>query len=424
MRVLGAQLQGGPRASAGARIGEADWLERSEPWRIRSLAGYLLDRLACLEQFARFEILCDNAAGCHELGDEPFVLVFRERRVQVVARTFVLIAALTEQDVSVQRVCHHDGGGGVVEGKRFGAGRLLQRGGKGIRGKRAACNDKRVGSGGKGACCGRFLWPTAFVADEQGAVVADAHDLCADDLNVAKACDGFLDSAREALTVDRERPACWHSARKRGVEQERSERCKLAFQHSCGAVGLLAFERVRADKLGERTACMDRRRRIRAHFDQAHADAACCQLKCRLASCQSAAYDVDALSCQRLHAVPFSLKIRAAIVAHCRESCGRGRTQREPTAVSLPFASAFQAHGSAVLPRAGWLDASRLRSKRCMRGARVENVQGLLESAQKFDATGGKAAFLRCRQVGTALRARSAGDARVHPPLSRSAQRE
>ena len=127
MRVLGAQLQRGPRAAAGARVGKPNRLERAEARRICALARYLLDGLAGLEQIARLEVTADHTVGGDELGGEALVLVARKRRVEVVAKPRILVTALPKELRQVKRIGHHDGRRRIVKRHMVATSKLPER---------------------------------------------------------------------------------------------------------------------------------------------------------------------------------------------------------------------------------------------------------------------------------------------------------
>ncbi len=82
--VLGAELDDGPGAPAGAGVGETDRLEGAVAQGVDPPAGYLLDGLTRLEEIGGLEVLGGHTLGVHERLVESLVLLAAERRVEIV----------------------------------------------------------------------------------------------------------------------------------------------------------------------------------------------------------------------------------------------------------------------------------------------------------------------------------------------------
>ena len=149
LRVLGAQLDGGPGAFSGAGVDEAHGLHRAEPDGVMPGARDLLGGLARLEELAPLEILEDDALRAHERIDEDIVLVFGEGGIQVVAAPSLVVARLGKDDVAVDGRRVHDGGRRVEEGQRIAAHQVEHLPGQGRGAERPRGDDARaVGYGG------------------------------------------------------------------------------------------------------------------------------------------------------------------------------------------------------------------------------------------------------------------------------------
>jgi len=72
--------------------------------------------------------------------------------------------------------------------------------------------------------------------------------------------------------------------------QLRSQLGQLALQHAGRAVGLLAFQGVRAHEFGAASRDMNERGRLRAHFDQTDPHATIGELQGRLAPSEPGPY--------------------------------------------------------------------------------------------------------------------------------------
>ena len=271
VRVLGTQLQRGPWAMPRARVGEPHRLERAEARRVVSLAGDLLDRLARLEQIARLEVAADHALGGHELVDEGVVLLARERRVQVVARIGggVLVAALAEQLRVVERIGHDDRGGGVVEGQVLFAGEPGKRRGQRVGRERPCGHHERIGALGG---------------------LNEVDDLLVHEIDERMRLHERGHRLGERRPVDGQRTACGHGMQLGLGVQLRSQLGQLALQHAGRAVGLLAFQGVRAHEFGAASRDMNERGRLRAHFDQTDPHATIGELQGRLAPSEPGPY--------------------------------------------------------------------------------------------------------------------------------------
>ena len=250
MRILGAQLQGGPRAPARSGIGQTDRLERAEARRIDALTGDLLDGLASLEQIARLEFAADHAIGADQLFDERLVFLTRKRRVQVVAHLAarILVAALAEQLAHVQRIGHDDGRRRVVERHTVRPRDLRQRFRQSIGSQRTGRQDDGIG-----ALAGLLHRAHLRVLKANARVLLDA----------------LSDLAGERLAIDCKGAACCHGIVKGGGVHLRAECGKLGFQHARRAFRLRALQAVRADQLGAQAGFMHGRSLFGAHFHKA-----------------------------------------------------------------------------------------------------------------------------------------------------------
>ena len=169
--TLCTQLHHRPGAFLCARIHESDWLQRSKPWCIESFACDLFDRLASLEQIARFEFLLDNATRIDELLCEGFIFFFVERRIEIVPYAF-FVAALAEHDIIVERIRIDDRRRSVIEGKMVFPGERTQRFCERRRSKRARSDDAER--------CRvlKNIWPLMVrIFDDERARRIDAHHL-------------------------------------------------------------------------------------------------------------------------------------------------------------------------------------------------------------------------------------------------------
>ena len=126
MGVLGTQLERRPRPAARARVGEPHGLQGAEPGSVDSRTGDLLDRLARLEEIFRFEFPLDHTLRPHQFPGKGFVFLLAERSVQVIARA-LLVAALGEELLAIEGLCHDDGRRSVEEGQVVRARCLAQR---------------------------------------------------------------------------------------------------------------------------------------------------------------------------------------------------------------------------------------------------------------------------------------------------------
>ena len=250
MRIIGTQLQGGPRAPARSGIGQADGLERAEARRIDALAGDLLDGLASLEQIARLEFAANHAIGVDQLLDERLVFLTRERRVQVVAHLAarILVAALAEQLAHVQRIGHDDRRRRVVERHMVRPRDLGKRFRQSIGGQRTGRHDDGIG-----ALAG--LLHRAYLRVLQ--------------VNPGVLLDALRYLAGERLAIDRKGAAGRHGVIKGGGVHLRAERGKLGFQHARRAFRLRALQAVRADQLGAQAGFVHGRSLFGAHFHKA-----------------------------------------------------------------------------------------------------------------------------------------------------------
>ena len=292
--VFRTQLHGRPGAPARRWVGQTHGLQGAETQGIGSRARHLLDGLAGGKQLAALEIAHDRSLGGEKLGDETLIGVAGERRVQVVGWRALVVAGLLEDARAVDGIGLDDGGGGIVEGKAFGAQLGRKRLGQRVTGQRACGHDGRRGGQARKLAV-LYFYERVFLQQSR-------------------------DRVREQRPVHGKRPARRHGAFPRRVQKKRVHDGQLAFQGAGRRVGIVAFKRVRAHELGRITRFVDRRLAPRAHLDQAHGHAARGKLQSRLAARKTGAHHSD---CRKL--------LHVLILAHAGPATrqrGKRGTQR------------------------------------------------------------------------------------------------
>ena len=267
MGVLGAKLERSPGPAARAWVGEPHGLQGSETGGVDSRAGDLLDRLARLEEILRLEFPLDHTLRPHQFLGKGFVFLLAERSVQVIARA-LLVAALGEELLAIEGLCHDDGRRSVEEGQVVHARCLAQRLRQIALGQGSGSDNKRVNS---------------------HRLLIDAPRAASGDLDEGVGAKARRHLARERIAVDGERAACCHPVARRDVDEVRPERGELRLEHSRSAVGISALERVRAHELCGVARFVHGGAHLGAHLDKFHVNTAIGKLKRRLAACEPCA---------------------------------------------------------------------------------------------------------------------------------------
>ena len=260
--VLGTQLERRPRPAARARVGEPHGLQGAEPGSVDSRTGDLFNRLARLEEIFRLEFPLDHTLRPHQLMGEGLVFLLAERSVQVIARA-LLVAALGEELLAIEGLCHDDGRRCVEEGQVVRARCLAQRLRQIALGQGPGSNDERIDS---------------------HRLLIDAPRAAPGDLDEGVGAKARCHLARERIAVDGERAARGYPVARRDVDEVRPERGELRLEHSRSAVGISTLKRVRAHELCGVAGFVHGGAHLGAHLDKLHANAAIGKLERRLAA--------------------------------------------------------------------------------------------------------------------------------------------
>ncbi len=331
--VVLAQLHGGVRLAAGARIDEADRLHRAEPQRVDPSMRHHFDRQAAFKKAFLVEIVNGGRLGMDERVVETIVLLVCERTVHIVALTVV---HTTRRAVAVHRlvrrsfsgggsfkrrrrpnrsqaaipsrgakdlgpidgVSEHDGADRVVKVQVRPTDERLNGGGQGVRGERPRRHNHRLALARR----------------------RDRRNFLADDGDEPMVGEGARHLVGEPLAIDRERRAGRHAVRVGGPHDDRAEPPHFFFEEAHGVIELVAAERVAAHELGKPIGFVNSRGAYRPHFVQRHRHALRRRLPGGLGTSEAAADDLDHLFTLRWGPTPSA----CAFAAHAARLCHVG----------------------------------------------------------------------------------------------------
>ena len=251
-QVLLAELHHGPRAPAGARIGQAHGLHGAEAQRVAPAPRQLLDGQA---GFEKRRIVFGDVRGDglrrEQLVHEALVLLAVERAVQIIVRAVdrFAVARSPEGDAGIHRIGLDDGADAVVEEQPAGAGEARDLCGQRVAGERAGGDD--------------------------GDAVRESRSTSSRRSSMQRlGFDGGGDFRREDLAIHGERMAAGHARLVGGGEQQRIEAPQFLLQQPGRGGFRLGFERVAAHQLGQAAGLVRGRGARRPHLIEHRAEPA------------------------------------------------------------------------------------------------------------------------------------------------------
>ena len=251
-RVLGAQLDGGPGAVAGARVAQTDGAQGAEPDRIRAAGGHDLNRhTALVDGQVAVKVVERRALGGNERRVERLVFLFIERAVQVV-RLAAAIAGRGKNLVIVKALGGHDGRDSVIKAQPMVAGQR-----------------------GDGLC--QCALGQRAAGDEHGCALVQRRDLLAPDRDVGVVFHHFGHGGGKHIAVHGQRTAGRHAGGLGRLQQVAAHHLHFQLEQAGGRVRALCFQRIGADQLGKAGTFMSGRKLARFLFVQVHLHTGVCQ---------------------------------------------------------------------------------------------------------------------------------------------------